>query len=85
MHVCNYNGRRPVFFSFDERLSRITHHRHTERMQSVVVIHPNDGRRREHGVVRVDVGGVFGRLLDGGHFLLAASVVEGAHYDWLAE
>ena len=54
-------------------------------MQGVVIVHADDCRRGQHGVVCVDVSRILGRLLYGCHFLLAASVVERADYDWLAE
>jgi hypothetical protein len=53
-------------------------------MEGVLVGGPYDGGEWEHRVVGVDVGCVFGRLLNRFHFFFAACVVEGADYDGLA-
>ena len=56
-----------------------------QRCQPVWIIGSYDVTRRQHGVFRSNVCGIFRRLLDGLHLFLAACVVEGADDDWLAE
>jgi hypothetical protein len=41
--------------------------------------------RRQHGIVRSNVRGVFCGLLNSFHLFFAACVVEGTDDDWLAE
>lgn len=71
--------------SFNQDLALVPHRREPQRLQRVAVRRLDDGARGEHGVVRVDVGRVFGGLLDGFHFLFAGLLVEGADDDGLAE
>lgn len=69
----------------NQRLPHPPQHRHSQRMQRIIVIDPNDRRRRQHRVLRSYGRRVFRGLLDGFHLFFAACVVEGADYDGLAE
>lgn len=71
--------------SLNQDLPLVAHRREAERLQGVAVGGFDDGAGGEHGVVCVDVGGVFGSLFDGFHFLFARLLVEGADDDGLAE
>lgn len=71
--------------SFNQRLPHAAHNRYPQRSQPVWIIGSYDVTRRQHGIVRSNVCGVFCCLLNGFHLFLAACVIEGTDDDWLAE
>lgn len=54
-------------------------------MQSVSITRTDDGGERKHRVVGINMGGVFGRLLDSVHLSFAGGVIKGADHNRLLD
>jgi hypothetical protein len=54
-------------------------------MHRIWIIYAHDQRRRKHRVIGIDLGSIFGGLLDSLHFLFAAGMVQGTNNNGLAE